>query len=211
MDGALQTILFPGPAGPLEGLWKAAPASPAGTAVLAHPHPLHGGTLHNKVVFRMSRALSGAGYATLRFNFRGVGRSAGRHDAGRGEVEDFRAALAEAERRGGAPFLAGGFSFGAAVAARAIAGDPRVAGYVGVGLPLATESGREAPRPSVPALYVSGTEDPFGPPELLRAFARGARLVEIPGAGHFLEGSLDRLEAAIAEFVAALPAAPVPG
>lgn len=205
MDGALRTIEFPGPAGPLEGLWKDAAPPRTGTAVLAHPHPLHGGTLHNKVVYRMARALGRAGYGTLRFNFRGVGRSAGRHDEGRGETDDYRAALGEAERRGGPPFLAGGFSFGAAVALRAIAGDPRPAAYVGVGLPLATASGRDLPPPEVPALLVSGTEDPFSPPDLLRRFAGGAaRVVEVPGANHFLEGSLDGLESAIAAFLAEL-------
>src|SRR5512141_1532324 len=126
MASSLTTVRFPGPAGRLEGLWKEASGPPRGSAVFAHPHPLHGGTLHNKVVFRATRALTAAGYGTLRFNFRGVGLSRGRHDAGRGEVEDFRAALDEAERLGGLPIVAGGFSFGAAAALRASAGDERV-------------------------------------------------------------------------------------
>src|SRR5712692_2616566 len=141
MSGRLKAITFSGPAGVLEGVWKEPSGPPVGSAVFAHPHPLHGGMLHNKVVFRAARALAASGRGTLRFNFRGVGASEGRHDLGRGEVEDFRAALSEGERRGGLPIVAGGFSFGAAVALRAIAGDARVAAYIGIGLPVATESG----------------------------------------------------------------------
>ncbi|MEP6995010.1 MAG: alpha/beta fold hydrolase [Acidobacteriota bacterium] len=133
--------MFPGPAGSLEGLWKEAAGTRRGAAVFAHPHPLHGGTMHNKVVYRAVKALTQSGYATLRFQFRGVGLSEGRHDAGRGEVEDVRAAVDEAQRRGGTPILAGGFSFGAAMALRAADGDPRVVAFLGLGLPVATESG----------------------------------------------------------------------
>jgi hypothetical protein len=202
-EPALSTITFAGPEGRLEGLWKEPAGHRLGSAVFAHPHPLHGGTLHNKVVYRAAKALTVAGYATLRFNFRGVGLSAGRHDAGAGEVLDFRAAQQEAQRRGGLPQVAGGFSFGAAVALRAIAGDRRVAAYVGVGLPVATDSGQDLPRPEVPSLFVVGEHDPFGPPERLRRWLQGAgRVVEVPGADHFLDGSLHRLEKAMEDFLA---------
>ena len=124
--------------------------------------------MHNKVVYRAAQALTRAGYDTLRFNFRGVGLSEGRYDAGRGEVEDFRAALDEAERTVGAwtPIVAGGFSFGSAVGLKASAQDRRLAAFVALGLPLATESGRLVPRPpaSVPSLFVVGENDTFGPP-----------------------------------------------
>ena len=132
----LEAFLFPGPTGRLEGLWKEPSGSRAGSAVFAHPHPLHGGTMHNKVVFRAARALSTAGYGVLRFNFRGVGLSDGRFDSGRGETDDYRAALDEAERRGGLPIAAGGFSFGAAMGLKAIDGDRRVSAYIGAGIPL---------------------------------------------------------------------------
>lgn len=202
----VRAFRFPGPAGDLEGLWKEAAPPKLGSAVFAHPHPLHGGTLHNKVVFRAARALTRSGYDTLRFNFRGVGASAGRHDQGAGEAGDFRAALDEAQRRGGLPIVAGGFSFGSAVALRAIAGDPRVAAYVGVGLPVATESSASWTRPEVPALFLVGENDPFGPPDLLRETVRDAgRIVVVPGTGHFLEGRLDELEKAVTEFLAGLP------
>jgi alpha/beta superfamily hydrolase len=206
LTGRLHTVMFRGPAGVLEGLWKDATAGRRGSAVFAHPHPLHGGTMHSKVVYRAARALTRSGYATLRFNFRGVGLSEGRYDEGRGEVADFRAALEEAGRRGGLPIVAGGFSFGSAAALRAIEADPRVAAFVAVGLPVATESVWNAPRPRVPALFVVGERDTFGPPGALAEFVgdSGSILV-LPGASHFLEGRLDALEEAIAGFLARLP------
>ena len=208
----VETILFSGPAGRLEGLWKAAPAPVRGVAVFAHPHPLFGGTLHNKVVYRAARALVAAGFSTLRFNFRGVGASEGRHDAGRGETGDVRAAFDEAERRGGpegSPLVAGGFSFGAAAALRATAGDGRVAAFVGAGLPVAADSGDGLVPPGVPALFVTGEEDTFGPPETLSRWAASAtpppKVVIVPSADHFFAGHLDELESAIGSFLAAIP------
>lgn len=207
----LRAVMFPGPAGNLEGLWKEASGPRLGSAVFAHPHPLHGGTLHNKVVFRAARALTAAGYGTLRFNFRGVGLSQGRESAGRGEVEDFRSALDEAERLGGLPIVAGGFSFGAAAALRAAAGDFRVVALVAAGLPLATESAAHLARPRVPAIFITGEQDVFGPPALLAALASDStEIVVVPGADHFFEGKIAELERAIERFLAALPAAVAP-
>ena len=202
----LEAVSFAGPAGAIEGLWKEASGPPRGSAVFAHPHPLHGGTLHNKVVYHASRALNAAGYATLRFNFRGVGQSQGRHDEGRGEVGDFRAALDETVRRGGLPVLAAGFSFGSTVALRASADDTRVAALIAVGLPLASLSVESLPRPRVPALFVTGERDAFGPPALLAPFVRDSgEIVIVPGADHFFEGRLDELAEAIGRFLASLP------
>jgi len=206
VTGRLRSIRFEGPAGALEGLWKDADEGRRGSAVFAHPHPLHGGTLHNKVVYRAAQALTRAGWATLRFNFRGVGLSEGRYDAGRGEVDDFRAALDEAERESGLPIVAGGFSFGAAVALKATAADARIAALIVLGLPLATESGRLVPRPAVPAFYAVGEQDTFGPPDELRRFAGPGAAVEVfPGADHFFDGSLDVLGDAIFRFLSSLP------
>lgn len=208
MGGKLRAVTFAGPAGRLEGLWKEPSGPRVGSAVFAHPHSLHGGTLHNKVVYRAGQALSVAGFGTLRFNFRGVGLSEGRYDAGRGETADFRAALDEAERLGGRPIVAGGFSFGSAVALKAIAGDPRVLAFVSVGLPVATESAAGLERPRVPALFVVGERDTFGPAARLREFVAGSsEVVEIPEADHFLEGRLEELAAAIRRFLATLPVA----
>lgn len=206
MSGRLRSAHFTGPAGALEGLWKEAAGARRGAAVVGHPHPLHGGTMHNKVVYRAAQALTSAGFATLRFNFRGVGLSEGRYDAGRGETDDYRAALDEAERDGGLPVVAAGFSFGAAMCLKAIAGDRRVVAAIVLGLPVATESGRLIPRPAVPALYVVGERDTFGPPEELARFVAGAgALVVVPGADHFFEGRLEAVGGAIGEFLSALP------
>ncbi len=206
MTARLESFTFPGPAGRLEGLWKDAEGPRVGSAVFAHPHPLHGGTLHNKVVFRAARALSRAGYGVLRFNFRGVGLSEGTFDSGRAEVDDFRAAVDEAERRGGTPIVAGGFSFGSSAALRAADGDSRIRAFIGVGIPLASVPGDSLPRPQVPALFVVGSEDVHGPPALLRKWAGDVgTIVEIRGADHFLEGRLDDLERSIATFLAGLP------
>jgi alpha/beta superfamily hydrolase len=204
----LLPIRFPGPAGLLEGLWKEAALPARGSAVFAHPHPLDGGTMHNKVVYRAAQALHRAGYATLRFNFRGAGASEGAHDHGRGEVDDVRAAIGEAQRRGGLPLLAGGFSFGAAMTLHAIDGDPRVNAYMGIGLPLAALSGRGLPQPRVPALFVTGEKDVFCPPAMLETFTEGgtAQVVVVPGADHFLAGRLEAMQEAITRFVAGLPA-----
>lgn len=206
MSEKLRNVMIPGSAGRLEGLWKEARGAKRGSAVFAHPHPFHGGTLHNKVVYRVAQALTASGWETLRFNFRGVGLSEGRHDEGRGEVEDLRAALEEAEKHGGLPLLAGGFSFGSAVALRAIQGDARIAAFVGVGLPVGTASGAALPLPLpmpwLPSLFVVGEHDAFGPPAKLREFLAGsaAQIIEIPGTDHFFEGKLPELEAAIYGF-----------
>jgi len=206
LAGRLQSVVFAGPAGRLEGLWREPEGPPRGSAVFAHPHPLGGGTMHNKVAYRAAQELARAGWAALRFNFRGVGLSEGTHDAGRGEVEDYRAAVDLAERTHGLPLLAGGFSFGSGVALREIANDPRASAVVAIGLPLATDSGRDVPFPAVPALFVTGERDSYGPPEVLERFVGGrARVAIVPGADHFFEGRLDALGAAIAEFLATLP------
>lgn len=162
--------------------------------------------MHSKVVFRAARALERAGRATLRFNFRGVGASEGKYGGGEGEIEDFRAALGEAAFRGGLPIAAGGFSFGAAVALKAVSEDPRVDVYIGIGLPVASEAGRHLPRPRVPALFVVGERDSFGPPSRLRAFVGDSgEIVEVPEADHFFDGKLEAVEEAVGRFLAALP------
>jgi alpha/beta superfamily hydrolase len=172
---------------------------------------MHGGTLHNKVVYRASQALARSGFETLRFNFRGVGLSEGRYDEGRGEAEDFRAAMAEAERSAGLPMAAGGFSFGAATALRAAAGDPRVETWIVAGLPIATESGAGVPLPEAPALFITGERDTFGPPREVERWLGGRhRLVVIPDTDHFFEGKLDAFGAIVEKFLSALSRASAP-
>ncbi len=202
---------FSGPAGRLEGVLMRPERTPVAAAVVCHAHPLHGGMMHFKPVFRAARALQSAGLAALRFNFRGVGRSQGAHDCGLGEQEDARAALFELERRvPGVPLLLGGFSFGSVVALRVAAHDPRVAAVFVLGYPLARE-GDEAALQAVrqPRLFVQGQQDEFGAGEALRdaiaALPPPRDLVVVPDADHYFTGQLDALQEAIRAWAAGQP------
>jgi alpha/beta superfamily hydrolase len=202
---------FAGPAGRLEAVLMGPAAEPVAAAVVCHAHPLHGGLMHFKAVFRAAKALQSAGLAALRFNFRGVGRSEGVHDDGEGEQEDARAALSELERRfPGLPLVLGGFSFGAVVALRVAARDPRVRAVFALGFPLvrfgdaATLAGPRQPR-----LFVQAERDPFGPGESLRPLVEalpGPReLVVVPRTDHFFDGQLDALQGAVADWAERRP------
>ncbi|HEX4005542.1 MAG TPA: alpha/beta family hydrolase [Acidobacteriaceae bacterium] len=180
-------------AGRLEALLNAGSADAPYAALVCHPHPLGGGTLHNKVVYRAMKTLQGMGLPVLRFNFRGTELSEGTHDEGRGEQDDVRAALDWLEREFHRPILFAGFSFGAYVGLRACCGDARVPGLVALGLPVAAEGRnydydflRDCPQPK---LFISGTRDPFGPrAEVEAAVARAAEpkeMVWIADADHF--------------------------
>lgn len=193
---------LPGPAGRLEALHEEpAGAAPRFAAVVCHPHPLFGGTMDNHATYRLARAVRGAGGASLRFNFRGVGRSAGTHDRGRGEAGDARAALAWlAGRHPGLPRYAVGFSFGAWMALEAGCPDPAVRGVLCAGLALslreiATQAARSCPKPLA---VVQAERDPFGAPAEVEAALAGAagprRLAVVPGATHLFTEDLAGLE-----------------
>src|SRR6202046_307305 len=139
-----------GPAGRLEAVLNTGKDNALYAAVVAHPHPPSGGTMHNKVVYHAAKAFSSFGLPVLRFNFRGTGLSEGVHDGGHGEVEDVRAAVDWLTARFGLPVLFAGFSFGANVGLRATCGDGRVQGLVGLGLPLQS-GGREERARVLPA------------------------------------------------------------
>src|SRR5271168_1681753 len=132
---SIRSLFLNGPAGRLEALLNGGAAEATHAAVVCHPHPLFGGTLHNKVVFHAMKALNSFGFPALRFNFRGAGLSEGEHD-GQGEVDDVRAALDWLEREFHLPMILAGFSFGAAVGLRAACPDSRVKALIGLGLPV---------------------------------------------------------------------------
>src|ERR1700742_4904898 len=134
ISGHLQTLAIPGPAGSLEALLVEGDSEARYAAVVCHPHPKGGGTMHNKVVYRAAKTMQSLGLATLRFNFRGTGLSEGEHDEGRGERDDVRAALDWLQQRFALPVLVVGFSFGAHVALKACCNDKRVPGFAALGL-----------------------------------------------------------------------------
>src|SRR5271165_6303564 len=133
---SIRSLFLAGPAGRLEALLNAGSPNATHSAVVCHPHPLYGGTLHNKVVFHAMKALNSFGFPVLRFNFRGTGLSEGEHANSIGEVDDVREALAWLESEFALPVIFAGFSFGAAVGMRADCPDDRVKAVVGLGVPL---------------------------------------------------------------------------
>jgi hypothetical protein len=212
----LTPLDIPGPVGRLEALLQERhPGIHDVTAVVCHPHPLYGGTLHNKVVHRVAGVLHARGASTLRFNFRGVGKSAGGFDRGVGELEDARAALGWLrDRVPGVPVVVAGFSFGSWVAARLAASEPTVGSLVMVGPPVAVADFSVLRDLATPKLVVQGERDEVCPPADLAAALptwcapRVLRMVE--GAGHFFDRRLVELAAALEDGLAEL-GAPWPG
>jgi len=208
-SASIQSVDLRGPAGSLEALLNTGSAQAQFTALVCHPHPMGGGTLHNKVVYHAMKALNGLGLPVLRFNFRGTGRSQGAHDEGRGEQDDVRAALDWLDREFHLPILFAGFSFGANVGLRACCGDPRVPGLIALGLPVAAE-GRSytykyLPKCRQPKLFISGDRDQYGPAAQVEAVVATApepkQMIWVAGADHFFVGKLDQVQAAIVDWV----------
>ena len=202
-------LFIPAEHGQLEAILKEPRSGPPkGVALVLHPHPLGGGTMHNKVVFRAAAALNDAGLTTLRINFRGVGQSTGQHDEGRGERDDVRTAL---------DYLSAtypelnitlcGFSFGARVGLEVGIQDPRVRYLIGIGTPLDKYDFEFLQACRKPLLLVHGERDEFGEVERVKSMAAEleqktqVRLVVIPGAGHFFENRLDELKRAITDWI----------
>jgi alpha/beta superfamily hydrolase len=202
-------LFIPAEHGQLEAILKEPRTGPPkGVALVLHPHPLGGGTMHNKVVFRAAAALNDAGLITLRINFRGVGKSTGQHDEGRGERDDVRTAL---------DYLAAnyrelnitlcGFSFGARVGLEVGIEHARVRYLIGIGTPLDKYDFEFLQACRKPLLLVHGEYDEFGDVERVKSMAAEleqktqVRLVVIPGAGHFFENGLDELKRAITDWI----------
>jgi len=203
-----------GPTGPLEALLDEPDTTPLRAAVVfAHPHPQFGGTLHTKVVYQGAKALARIGCAVLRFNFRGVGRSAGSFSGGPGEMDDFRAALDYmAGRYSGARLWAAGFSFGAWVALESGAQDDRVSALIGIAPPVATSiSGQKYTfehtlRSTKPKFFVQGEADDVCPLEAMWAFyakvPEPRELVVIDAADHLFEGKTQDVGEALEDLLA---------
>jgi alpha/beta superfamily hydrolase len=207
---------LPGPAGRLEGLLNSgAPDAPL-AALVCHPNPEYGGTMHHKVVYRAMKVLNapefGFGFPVLRFNFRGTGLSQGKHD-GKAEVEDVLAALNWLDAEFHLPLVVAGFSFGSAMALWACCGPHKtrhaVRALIALGLPTQAD-GREyhyrfLREAAIPKLFLSGDHDDFGPAaqlaEVTGSAADPKRLILIPGADHFFTGQLEPMQQALASWL----------
>lgn len=184
---------IPGPAGTLEARLDLPSGPPRAVAVCGHPHPLHGGTMHTKALYQTAKALTRVGVAALRFNFRGVGLSTGSFDAGPGEQDDFRAAIAFARHRfPGLPVWAAGMSFGSWIAAGVGAADPRVSLVLLVAPPVDRYDYKELAAAGKPVFIVHGEDDELIPVADVRKFygtlAEPRELATIEHANHLFEG-----------------------
>jgi alpha/beta superfamily hydrolase len=202
MARRIESHWIAGPAGRLETILEEPEHEPRQAAVVCHPHPLYGGTMHNKVVYRIARGLRHAATVVLRFNFRGVGSSEGKHADGEGEIEDARIALRWLrERYPELPFGMAGFSFGSRVITRLGCEMGDASWLLAAGYPTrhaATEYLEPCTRPKV---FIQSTNDQYGPrPELEAVFDRVAepkRLIWVESTDHFFTGGLDELEKAV--------------
>lgn len=210
MPEQIRSLMLDGPAGKLEALLNTGEPGATHAALVCHPHPLYGGTMHNKVVYHAMKALNdGCGFPVLRFNFRGTGLSEGKHDEGRGEVDDVRTALDFLEREFPLPILFCGFSFGAAVGLKAACPDRRVVGLISLGTPIGVMDRQYAydwlGHCGKPKLFVSGDQDEYAPAdklgEVVGAAAEPKKLVLVPGGDHFMVGKLSMMQQAIEGWV----------
>lgn len=208
---AIQSFFLEGPAGRLEALLNRGAVNATHAALVCHPHPVFGGTLHNKVVFHIMKALNSFGFPVLRFNFRGAGLSQGQHDNGEGEVDDVRVALEWLHHEFGLPMIFAGFSFGAAVGSRAACPDSRIKAVINVGTPVSPVEARSYDLNFLnscvkPKLFVSGENDEYGPRDALEKLVKSApdpkKLVIIGHADHFFEGKLNEMRAAVEQWLA---------
>ena len=205
----IQSVDLTGPAGRLESVLNVGSAEAEYAALVTHPHPLFGGTMHNKVVFHAMKALNSFGFPVLRFNFRGTGASQGVHDNGIGEVDDVRAALEFLKNEFHLPIVFAGFSFGAATGLKAACPDTDVEAVISIGTPKQADNRvysydflRQCGKPK---LFISGDHDQFASPEELNALvepvAPPKTLILIPGGDHFFTGHLEEYRAAIEAWV----------
>jgi uncharacterized protein len=200
MPRKIESLFLQGPAGRLEGLLEEPEDMPLSEAALVcHPHPQHGGTMHTKAVYRIARGLRRAGAVVLRFNYRGVNLSEGIYDQGEGELEDARAALGYLrERYPGLPFTLAGFSFGSRIILRLGCAQPGARRLIAVGFPTTYGDNSYLNGCTTPRIFVQSTRDEFGPASeiepLVATLPDPKKLVLIEAQDHFFSGALDSLE-----------------
>ncbi len=205
MPRRIESLFIPGPAGRLEALLEEPEhGSPHEAALVCHPHPQHGGTMHNKVVYRIARGLRRAGAVVLRFNYRGVNLSEGVYDEGEGELADSQACLRYLRGRfPGLPFTLAGFSFGSRIVLRMACGDePKPQRVIAAGFPAIYKDHSYLDNCTVPRIFVQSTNDQFGSVAQIESTVAGLlepkKLILIEARDHFFAGGLDRLEEEIA-------------
>jgi uncharacterized protein len=202
MPRRIESLFIEGPAGRLEALLEEPEDRDPNHAVLVcHPHPQHGGTMHNKVVYRIARAMRRTGAVVLRFNYRGVNLSAGEYDKGVGELEDARAALNLLRSRYPAlPFSLAGFSFGSRIALRLGCATPGVSRIIAVGFPANLSDAHSLGQCTVPRTFIVSTHDQFcAIPNMESYFAalpEPKDLIWVDATDHFFTDALDEFEAA---------------
>ena len=197
---------IPGAIGPLEAVLDRPAGEPRAAVVFAHPLPIEGGTMHTKVVFQSAKALARSGCVVLRFNFRGVGRSAGTWDEGRGELDDYRAAIDYmAGAHPGLELWAAGFSFGSYVATTVAAGDERICAMIGIAPPVNKYDFSSVLASSKPKFIVHGIQDELIPLKAVREFyarlQEPKELVEIDRANHLFDGQAGEVGEALEDLL----------
>ncbi|HEY1945983.1 MAG TPA: alpha/beta fold hydrolase [Bryobacteraceae bacterium] len=203
MARRIETLFLPGPAGKLEALLEEPEhQEPVEVALVCHPHPKGGGTMHNKVVYRIARGLRKTGCVVLRFNYRGVNLSEGEYDHGIGEVEDARVVLNELRGRyPNLPVMLAGFSFGSRIVLRLAARETSIQRVIAVGFPTRAVSQDLLSQVHVPKFFVQSTHDEFGPQPEFSAFYASVpepkQLQWVEAVDHFFKDALDAFEAAI--------------
>ena len=211
MPRRIESLFLAGPAGRLEALLEEPDQTPIGIALVCHPHPQHGGTMHNKVVFRVAKGLRRSGHVVMRFNYRGVNLSEGEYAHGEGELHDARVALdALLTRYPALPLTLAGFSFGSRIALRmgcapdgvtADLNQPRARRVIAVGFPTVYKDRSFLEGCTVPRIFIQSTRDQYGPVEELRplvdALPEPKQLIWIDAEDHFFAGALDELEESV--------------
>jgi alpha/beta superfamily hydrolase len=199
----IESLFLDGPAGRLEALLEEPDAEPKEAALVCHPHPQHGGTMHTKAVYRIARGLRSAGAVVLRFNYRGVNLSQGQYAHGEGELEDARAALDYLRGRyPGLPFTLAGFSFGSRIVLRLACQKTGARRVIAVGFPTTYKDDSYLQVCSVPKVFIQSTRDQYGPiaelEPLVASLPDPKKLVLVEAEDHFFAGALDELEREVA-------------
>jgi len=203
MPRRIESLFIPGPAGKLETLIEEPEnQAPREAVLICHPHPQFGGTMHNKVVYRMARGMRRAGAVALRFNYRGVNMSEGLYDNGVGELEDARVALAFLRSRYPAlPFSLAGFSFGSRIILRLGCEIPGASRLIAVGFPAADPASRTLGACEIPRVFVQSTNDQFGPRDAMESYFAALpgpkELIWVEAQDHFFAGALHEFEKAV--------------